>query len=174
MDKLSELLGITTLDIIRWVVIAIIVVTALVTVGIIVVKKLNSLHRILAEKELKEKKREEIMKEHEEKLKQLAEVDKNVLQLLSELREGQASLMSRMDNAEKREVKSRMTELKDRAAQIYRYAHKEKQITQMQKLVLEEIIEEYEQYNMNSFIHSVILPEMPTWEVIEEMSECHD
>ena len=58
--------------------------------------------------------------------------------------------------------------LKDRISQGYRYFSQKKQWSSMEKESMEEMIRAYSQYSNNSFVHSVVERDIPTWTVIDE------
>lgn len=66
MDELIELLNITTVDIVRWCVIAVVVLSILIGIIIFIVQKLFSLHKKLAKKEFEISQSYEKLNNHEE------------------------------------------------------------------------------------------------------------
>lgn len=71
-------------------------------------------------------------------------------------------------NMQKRNDENEAARIKDRVAQAYRYYHGVGKITKMEKEALEENIRAYSQYSDNSFIHSVVEKELPTWTIVDE------
>lgn len=60
--------------------------------------------------------------------------------------------------------------LKSSISRLYRECRKDKRWTCMQKDTMESLISSYQQCRNgnNSFIHSVVIPEMYTWEIVDE------
>lgn len=69
-------------------------------------------------------------------------------------------------NEEKQNKRIR-AELKDKIGQAYQRHHKEGKISSMEIEMLEGLIEEYEAAGgENSFVHSIVMKEMYTWEIV--------
>lgn len=77
-------------------------------------------------------------------------------------------LSEQVNVMQKRNDENEAARIKDRVAQAYRYYHSAGRLTKMEKEALEENIRAYSQYSSNSFIHSVVEKELPTWEIIDE------
>lgn len=72
------------------------------------------------------------------------------------------------ETKEKTDKRTR-AEMKDKISRAYRYYHAKKTWNYMEKEALLDLIEEYEVAGgKNSFIHSVVVPEMCLWEEITE------
>lgn len=72
------------------------------------------------------------------------------------------------ETREKTDKRTR-AEMKDKISRAYRYYHAKKSWNYMEKEALLDLIEEYEAAGgQNSFIHSVVVPEMCLWEEITE------
>ena len=72
------------------------------------------------------------------------------------------------ETKEKTDKRTR-AEMKDKISRAYRYYHAKKTWNYMEKEALLDLIEEYEAAGgQNSFIHSVVVPEMCLWEEITE------
>lgn len=59
-------------------------------------------------------------------------------------------------------------ELKDKLLRAYRQHHAAAHISSMELEAMSELIEVYSQNGGNSFVHEIIVPEMYTWEVVDE------
>lgn len=78
------------------------------------------------------------------------------------------ALIERMDAKIDGDNEIRRNQLKDRIRQNYGYYHNNGYITRMELESLQGLIESYEKCGgKNSFVHSIIEPEMYTWEVRE-------
>lgn len=72
------------------------------------------------------------------------------------------------ETREKTDKRTR-AEMKDKISRAYRYYHAKKTWNYMEKEALLDLIEEYEAAGgKNSFVHSVVVPEMCLWEEITE------
>lgn len=72
------------------------------------------------------------------------------------------------ETREKTDKRTR-AEMKDKISRAYRYYHAKKSWNYMEKEALLDLIEEYEAAGgKNSFVHSVVVPEMCLWEEITE------
>ena len=68
--------------------------------------------------------------------------------------------------------KTQRAELKEKIERIYSECHPAMTCTDMQLETLKELIEEYEEHGgNNSFIHTVVEPEMYTWKIIQRVKE---
>lgn len=69
--------------------------------------------------------------------------------------------------SEEKQNKRVQAEIKDKIAQSYRRYHNTNKISHMELEALEDLIQTYEDHGgVNSFVHSVVQPEMYTWEEI--------
>lgn len=68
--------------------------------------------------------------------------------------------------------KTKRAEIKERIERIYRECHPTMVCTDMQMETLKELIEEYEEHGgENSFVHSIVEPEMYQWKIINKIEE---
>lgn len=58
--------------------------------------------------------------------------------------------------------------LKNSISRLYRECRKEKKWTCMQKDTMESMIDSYNKSGGNSWVHSIVIPEMYTWEIVDE------
>lgn len=97
--------------------------------------------------------------------------DENFDKVFASIRNLQTSIDAISDKVaemQRRNDENEAARIKDRVAQAYRYYHSTGKLTKMEKEALEENIKAYSQYSSNSFIHSVVEKELPTWIVIDE------
>lgn len=74
-----------------------------------------------------------------------------------------------LQEAKEKNDKRVRAEMKDKISRAYRYYHSKKCWNYMEKEALLDLIEEYESAGgENSFVHSVVVPEMCLWEEITE------
>lgn len=72
----------------------------------------------------------------------------------------------RFKDSEERNNQRIKTELKDKILRAYNVYHEKGQWNEMEREAFNDFIKEYEKVNGNSYVHSVIIPESYTWEVI--------
>lgn len=78
------------------------------------------------------------------------------------------ALSEKHDSFEERQNKRVRAELKDRISRLYQYYHEKQEWNDMEKEALIDLIEEYETAGgVNSFVHSVVLPESYQWKITE-------
>ena len=100
-----------------------------------------------------------------------AKTDQNIDKILSGMTNLQQSIEGVSEQVKVLQRKNDMNEaarLKDRIAEGYRYWHERGEWTSRDKESMEDLIKAYSQYSENSFVHSVVEKEMPTWKVIDE------
>lgn len=70
---------------------------------------------------------------------------------------------------QRRTDETNRAKLKDRIRESYSYYHKRKQWNRMEKEALEDLIKSYELADgENSYVHSVVEPEMYTWDLVDD------
>ena len=73
-----------------------------------------------------------------------------------------------LDEMQRKEHLSKQASIKDKIERIYRESSVTKVCTDMQLETLKGLIQDYERYGgNNSFVHSVVVPEMYTWQIIK-------
>ena len=88
----------------------------------------------------------------------------SIKELKDELKDMRKTTDERFAVSEARDNKRAMAELKDKIGERYRRYHAKGEINDMEYEALEDLIEEYESAGgENSFVHSVVQREMPTW-----------
>ena len=89
-------------------------------------------------------------------------------QSVEEIQECVHDLANQIKVMQEKDDENEAARLKDRIAQAYRYYHQKGEWTSMEKESLESLIAAYTRYSPNSFVHSVVEKELPTWTVIDE------
>lgn len=105
--------------------------------------------------------------------KQLVDAQSKLAEQISEISnkidENQKKTDQRFEQSEERNNKRVRAELKNEISEIYRKCHHTGKISSMRLEVLENLIEEYEDAKgVNSFVHSIVQPEMYSWEQEDE------
>lgn len=146
-------------------------IAAIIIVGVFIIQRFDWLVEklgIKSKRQLAEEKQDEDigeLKNHANK------TDKNIDDIIRRLEDMQKSidkLYDKVEDMQRRTDENEAARIKDRVAQAYRYYHQRGELTKMEKEALEENIKAYGQYSDNSFIHSVVEKELPSWRVIDE------
>lgn len=88
----------------------------------------------------------------------------SIKELKEELKDMRKTTDARFAESELKDAKRVRAEMKDKIAERYRRYHAKGEINDMEYEALEDLIEEYESAGgENSFVHSVVQKEMPTW-----------
>ena len=107
--------------------------------------------------------REHITSEVERATKKESEIEAKVDSINDKL----DNLIEAVADIKRRSDLNEQARLKDRICQSYTHYHAKKCWTSMEKESLESLISSYEIYNSNSFVHSVVVPEMYTWKIVD-------
>ena len=128
----------------------------------------------------------------QEKLKKTDEIDilkENQLRNVEHYKEADADLRSQIKEVSDKvsvianmiiEMQSRADEmnrakLKDRIREAYSTHHPTQKITRMEREALEDLIKSYELANgKNSFVHSLVEPEIYTWQIVDDDYYAHE
>lgn len=123
---------------------------------------------LTSKRQLAEDKQNKDIQELREHAKRSDENFAKICSSIDDLKNSIKDVSSQVEKMQKRNDENEAARIKDRVAQAYRYYHAQGRITRMEKEALEENIKAYSQYSDNSFIHSVVERELPTWEVVDE------
>lgn len=127
-----------------------------------VLKSIHSINMQLDKINRIDKVEEEYMKLKEESEKSDLLLDEKIHAIDGKL----DILVEKLDRKISQDDEVRRGELKDRIRQSYGYYHKQGYITNMELESLQGLINSYEKSGgANSFVHTVVEPEMYTWEV---------
>ena len=94
-------------------------------------------------------------------------IDK-VVECLQKLQLAVDNISDQVGEVQKRNDENEAAVLKDRIAQMYRYIRTKGSITSIEKESIEDLIKAYSRYSSNSFVHSIIEPEIYKLQVIDE------
>ncbi len=81
------------------------------------------------------------------------------------------SLQMAVDTLQQRSDKNEAARIKDRLSQGYRFFSAKGEWTSMDKESFMDLIDSYSQYSSNSFVHTIIEPEMLKWKVVDIKEE---
>ena len=93
----------------------------------------------------------------------------DTISTLNELKDGLNGVQDILKVMQDKQDANARSRLKDRISQSHKFYRKQKKWTSMEKEAYLDLITSYEQSGgMNSFIHTVCLPECQTWEVTDD------
>ena len=100
-----------------------------------------------------------------------AEMYSDIKSILTDLKE----LKEKIDDIEKKKNLSKQAELKEKIEHIYRECHVNMVCTDTAFETLKDLITDYERHGgKNSFVHTLVQPEMYTWERIKTIPDPDD
>ena len=146
-------------------------IAALIIVSVFIIQKFDWIIErlgITSKRQLAEEKQDadiKVLKDHAVK------TDENIDKILAGMNTLQESIQGVSNQVTVLQNKNDLNEaarLKDRIAEGYRYWHERGEWTSRDKESMEDLIKAYSQYSENSFVHSVVEKEMPTWKVIDD------
>ena len=146
-------------------------IAALIIVSVFIIQKFDWIIErlgIKSKRQLAEEKQDadiKVLKDHAVK------TDENIDKILAGMNTLQESIQGVSNQVTVLQNKNDLNEaarLKDRIAEGYRYWHERGEWTSRDKESMEDLIKAYSQYSENSFVHSVVEKEMPTWKVIDD------
>lgn len=115
----------------------------------------------------------EILKENQlRNVEDYKTADKEIRTQLKEVSDKVSVIATMILEMQSRIDETNRAKLKDRIRESYGYYHPRQKITKMELEALEDLIRSYEAAGgKNSFCHSIVEPEMYTWEVIDSEEE---
>lgn len=146
-------------------------IAALVVVAVFLIQKWDwviSRFGIISKRRLAQEKLEKDVNELKDHAKNTDENIERIIHSIDELQECIHGVSDQVSGLQKKNDLNEAARLKDRISQGYRYFHQKGQWTSMEKESMEEMIRAYSQYSENSFVHSIVERDMPTWTVIDE------
>lgn len=82
------------------------------------------------------------------------------------------TVMTTIDKMQEKEAISKRVNIKEKIEKLYRECSQNKTCTDMQFETLKDLIDDYERHGgTNSFVHSVVLKEMYSWEIIKKIPD---
>lgn len=97
------------------------------------------------------------------------EGDRKLAKSIDTLTDKVDALALQLDKMQEKADANNRSDLKDKIATLYRKYHNEQKWTEMEKETFSDLIKSYEDAGgVNSFVHTKCLPEMYTWEIIED------
>ena len=167
-----EKLGITTPKWFFWIVLVIVILIGMNFLLKKYVKPIVEYFEDLNERAIKIKELESemtILKENQ--LRNVEHCKDNDSELRSQIKEvsDKVSVVANMIiEMQARIDESNVAKLKDRIREIYADHHRSQVITKMELETLEGLIDDYTAAGGNSFIHSIVTPELFNWQVVDD------
>ena len=146
-------------------------IAAVVIVAVFIIQKFDWIVErfgIQSKRQLAEQKQDRDINDLKSHAEKSDENFDKVFNSINNLKDSINTLSQQVNDMQSRTAENEAARIKDRVAQAYRYYHSVGKITKMEKEALEENIKAYSQYSDNSFIHSVVEKELPTWIVVDE------
>lgn len=146
-------------------------IAALIIVSVFIIQKFDWIIErlgIKSKRQLAEEKQDadiKVLKDHA--MKTDGNIDK-ILAGMNTLQESIQGVSNQVTVLQNKNDLNEAARLKDRIAEGYRYWHERGEWTSRDKESMEDLIKAYSQYSENSFVHSVVEKEMPTWKVIDD------
>lgn len=108
-----------------------------------------------------------------EKSKEVSkEVRKEMYTDIKEISTDLKSVMKSINDMEEKNNLSKRADLKEKIERIYRECHKNMTCTDTSFETLKDLIEDYERHGgINSFVHTLVLPEMYTWKRLKAIPD---
>lgn len=146
-------------------------IAAVIIVAVFLIQKFDWIIErlgITSKRQQAQQKQEQDTDELKEHAKKTDENIEKIIHSIEDLQDCVHGLSDQVSGLQKKNDLNEAARLKDRISQGYRYYHQKGQWTSMEKESMEEMIRAYSQYSNNSFVHSIVERDMPTWTVIDE------
>lgn len=173
--KTLERLGITAPKWFFWIVLIIII---LIGVNFLLKKYVKPIFEGLNDMKDKLNKTDEIdiLKENQlRNVEHYKAADTEIRKEIKEVSDKVSVVANMIVEMQQRTDETNRAKLKDRIREQYGYFHPRQKITLMEREALEDLIRSYElAQGTNSFVHSIVEPEIYTWEVVDEDYYAHE
>lgn len=166
LDIMMEQLGVDVPEFVFWIIIIMLIISALKLLWKNEISPLlNTIHAIDA-KLNKTDRIDSIEKQQQINMESYQRADNELNQRITAISERLDHLCAKLDEKISDDKEVKRGELKDRIRQSYGYYHNQGYITSMELEALKGLINSYEKSGgKNSFVHSIVEPEMYTWEI---------
>lgn len=166
LDILADELGVDIPQFVFWIVLILIAISLIrILWRDEIAPLINTIHSI-NDKLSKTDRIDLIERQQEENLRESRQADKELDERISQMSDRIETLCQKLDQKINDDKEVKRGELKDRIRQSYGYYHNRGYITDMELEALQGLITSYERAGgANSFVHSIVEPEMYTWEV---------
>lgn len=113
--------------------------------------------------------KDHMLGQHENAIEKLKETDTQIIQLIGDLSDKIVTLSKQVNIMQENSNIAERARLKNNIQQLYKICHRSMNITEIEKNTLEDLIDSYERHNgTNSFVHSIVEPEIALWDIIKE------
>ena len=146
-------------------------IAAVIIVVVFVIQKFDWIVErfgIMSKRQMAEAKQDNDIKELKDHANHTDENINKILDRIEDMKGSVDGISTQVTELQKKNDINEAARLKDRISEGYRYYNERKQWTSMEKESMEEMIKAYSQYSENSFVHSIVERDMPTWKVIDE------
>lgn len=166
LDIMMEQLGVDIPEFVFWIIIVMLIISAL---KLLWKNEISPLLKVIHELDAKLDKTDKIdilEKQQQINTENYQRADNEINQKISVISERIDLLCDKLDKKISDDKEIKRGEIKDRIRQSYGYYHTRGYISSMELEALKGLINSYEKSGgANSFVHSVVEPEMYTWEV---------
>lgn len=132
-------------------------------------KKIKPSLKSYVESQEREQARKEEFERHAKEIGELKQGYSDFHQAIGDLDDKLNRLSDMVEELKERTNAQERTRLKGSISRLYRECHQNKQWTQMQKDVMEDMIQSYEECGGgNSFVHEIVQKEIYSWKIIDE------
>lgn len=166
LDIMMEQLGVDIPEFVFWIIIIMLGISALKLLWKNEISPLLKTIHAIDDKLNKTDKIDSIEKQQQINMESYQRADNEINQRISTISDRLDQLCTKLDEKISDDKEVKRGELKDRIRQSYGYYHNQGYITSMELEALKGLINSYEKSGgANSFVHSIVEPEMYTWEV---------
>lgn len=168
IDILMEQLGLDIPEFVFWILVFIILVAALRMLWKNEISPLVETIRAVNDKIEKTDRIDLIEKQQQANMIDYKDADRRLDEKITAVSDKLDFLCEKLDKKITQDNEVKRGELKDRIRQSYGYYHAKGKMSLMEREALEGLIQSYEKSGgSNSFVHSVVEPEMYTWELVD-------
>lgn len=168
IDILMEQLGVDIPEFVFWIIIVFIFASALKLLWKNEIAPLVDTIKTVNEKIEKTDRIDLIEKQQEANMIDYKNADRRLDEKINAVSDKIDLLCEKLDNKIAQDNEVKRGELKDRIRQSYGYYHSKGKLTTMEREALEGLIRSYEKSGgSNSFVHTIVEPEMYTWEILD-------
>ena len=145
---------------------------AIIIVAVFVIQKFDWIVErfgLQSKRQIKEAKQDKDINELKDRAKKTDENIEKIYASISGLKDSIDEVSAKVSDLQRKTNDAERNKLRDRIGQGYRYYRQKGQWNHIEKEAFEGLIESYEAAGgTNGFVHTKVIPESLTWEVIDE------
>ena len=145
---------------------------AIIVVAVFVIQKFDWIVErfgLQSKRQIKEAKQDKDINELKDRAKKTDENIEKIYASISGLKDSIDEVSAKVSDLQRKTNDAERNKLRDRIGQGYRYYRQKGQWNHIEKEAFEGLIESYEAAGgTNGFVHTKVIPESLTWEVIDE------